>query len=1023
MRLIGIGILSVVVGTVALRAIPSHREAVARGAAAAAPVDFAKSIQPILKEACYDCHGPAKQKGKLRLDSRELALSGGGSGPAIIPGNSTDSYLVKRILGEGDEDRMPIKHDPLEPQQIATIRAWIDQGAVWPDVANVAGAAIAKHWSYQKPLRPALPAVKQNDWVRNPIDTFVLARLEKEGMTPSPEADRVTLIRRLSLDLIGLPPTPAEVDAFVADHSERAYENLVERLLASPHYGERWGRHWLDLAHYADTNGYEKDRTRSIWPFRDWVIHALNSDQPFDQFTIEQIAGDMLPNATASQRIATGFFRNTMTNEEGGIDVEEFRYKNIVDRIQTTGAAWLGTTMHCCQCHNHKYDPITQKEYYQFYALLDGADEPELDVPSERIAAQRAAVEAKVAPLRQSMVARYKTLAATRPAESQEAWEKTAAAKAVHWRVLEPRKFERNYGGTITKLADQSLLFTGDNLYRDDYKLEFSGDLKDVRAIRLEVLPDAAQPKGGPGRSPEGGWLLSEFSAQLRAETGSTPTITPLKLERATADVGANAANAIDGKRDTHWVMSKGDAKPHEIVFNVKPVEGKTSGTLAVTVTQNYHQQENIGRLRLSVTSDEGTIAANGFPADVESALLIEAKERRVEQQAAIDAYFLSITPLLAAERKQADELERAEPSYATTLVLEERRVPRVTHIHRRGEFLNLGAEVTPSVPAVLPPLPAGQPRNRLTFARWLVSPENPLTPRVVMNRMWATYFGRGIVRSVEDFGAIGEAPSHPQLLDWLATEFVKQHWSQKAMHRLIVTSATYRQSSRATAEQQRRDPVNELLARGPRLRVEAEVVRDIALSAAGLLTDHIGGPSVYPPQPEGVGSQSYSNSAWPTSKGAERFRRGMYTFLRRTAPNPQLITFDAPTSEVVCSRRIRSDTPLQALTTLNDTAFVEAAQGLANRVVREGPSDDAGRVEYAFRLCVARSPDATEREQILSFYRGQLERFKAKPAMAKQVAVSEAVPLVIGADVAEMAAWTTVSRALLNLDETIVKE
>jgi hypothetical protein len=1017
MRIFGIQLFGAVMGLLVFGQGGSFAEATPGGAGAGGAVDFGRQVQPILKEACYSCHGPEKQKGKLRLDSRELALAGGGSGAAIVPGNSKESYLVKRILGEGDEDRMPIKHEPLTEEQIGVVRKWIDQGAAWPDEANVAGAAIARHWSYVKPVRPALPVVKNKEWGKNGIDLFVLARLEKEGIAPSPMADRVTLIRRLSLDLIGLPPTPAEVDGFVGDTSPQAYENLVERLLASPHYGERWGRHWLDLAHYADTNGYEKDRTRSIWPYRDWVIDAFNRDEPFDQFTIEQVAGDMLANGTAQQRIATGFFRNTMTNEEGGIDVEEFRYKNVVDRIQTTGAAWLGTTMHCCQCHNHKYDPITQKEYYQFYALLNGADEPEMEVPSEKIAAQRAVTESKIAGLQMALAARYKTLATTRPAESQEAWEQKAA-KSSHWRVMEPAKFERNYGGTITKLADQSLLFTGDNLYRDDYKLQFAGDLKDVSAIRVEVLPDSHQPNGGPGRSPDGGWLLSEFTAEMRGETGSEA----LKLGQVSADVGTNPANAIDGKRDTHWVMSKGDGRAHEIIFNVQG-QAAAGKTLSVTITQNYHQQENIGRLRLSVTSDKGPIAANGLPGEVEASLLVAAKDRTRVQQAGIDRYFLSITPLLAAERKQIEDLRRSEPRYATTLVLDERATPRVTHIHRRGEFLNLGAEVTANVPAVLPALPAGQPRNRLTFARWLVSPENPLTPRVVMNRMWATYFGRGIVRSVEDFGAIGEAPSHPELLDWLATEFVRQRWSQKAMHRLIVTSATYRQSSRATAAEQRRDPANELLARGPRLRVEAEVVRDIALSAAGLLTDEVGGPSVYPPQPEGVGAQSYSNSAWPTSKGAERFRRGMYTFLKRTAPHPQLITFDAPTSEVVCSRRIRSDTPLQALTTLNDTAFVEAAQALAARVLREGPADDAGRIEYAFRLCVARRPDGTEREQILEFYRRELARYREKPAVAKLVATSEAVPVAKEADISELAAWTTVSRALLNLDETIVKE
>ena len=990
---------------------------------AATKIDFPSQIQPILKEACYSCHGPDKQKGKLRLDSRELALLGGGSGPAIVPGNGKDSYLVRRIQGEGDEDRMPIKHDPLTAEQTALVKAWIDQGATWPDSANLAGAAIAKHWAYQKPVRPALPDVKNKGWVRNPIDAFVLARLEKENLAPSPEADRVMLIRRLSLDLIGLPPSPAEVDAFVGDPSPTAYENLVDRLLASPHYGERWGRHWLDLARYADTNGYEKDRTRSIWPYRDWVIQAFNSDMPFDEFTIEQIAGDLLPDATAAQRIATGFHRNTMINEEGGIDVEEFRYKAMVDRVQTTSTTWLGSTLQCAQCHNHKYDPISQKEYYQFYALLNNANEPEMDVPSKNIDGKRREIEAKIAMTQATLEERGRSLAATRPSESQEAWEKQVAVKAAHWTVLEPVKFSRNYGGSIAKLGDHSLLFTGDNLYRDEYKIEFKisdlrfeiSDLKSrITAIRMEVLPDPAQPNGGPGRSPSGGWLVSEFLASRGL---------PLSLHDATADVGTGPGNAIDGKRDTHWAMPNGDGKPHEIVFQVKDMPHTADAPLAITVVQNYHQQENVGRLRISVTGDGGNVQASGLPAEIEAAVLVSRAQRSAEQQTSLRQYYLAVTPLLAAEHQKIDALRASMPAYTTTMVMQERATPRVTNIHRRGEFLNLGAEVTPAVPAVLLQRVADQPRNRLALARWLVSQDNPLTPRVVMNRTWAIYFGRGIVRTAEDFGVMGEAPSHPELLDWLATEFIRQKWSQKGMHRLIVTSATYRQSSQVSPALQQRDPSNELLARGARLRVEAEIIRDIALKAGGLLSEKVGGPSVFPPQPDDIGAESYSGHTWATSTGPARFRRGLYTFLRRTSPNPQLITFDAPTSELVCSRRNRSDTPLQALTTLNDTAFVEAAQGLARRVITEGPKDDAGRAALAFRICMARAPDADELGRIVAFHQAQLARFQKNPGVAKQVASSEAVKAPEHADLPQLAAWTTVSRALLNLDETITKE
>jgi uncharacterized membrane protein len=1208
-------------------------------------IDFIRDVQPVFAQSCYECHGPSKRRGALRLDNKPMTFEGGNSGPAIVIGDSKQSNLIKRVLGEGHEKRMPIGKPPLPDEQIRILKAWIDQGAKWPDHASNEGGEEETHWAYVKPVRPALPQVKNAAWPRNGIDHFVLGKLEAEGLAPSAEADRPTLIRRASLDLIGLPPTPEEVDAFVADQSPDAFEKVVDRLLASPHYGERWGRHWLDIARYADTNGYEKDKPRVIWPYRDWVIKCINEDLPYDLFVIHQMAGDMLPGATPDQKIATGFHRNTMFNEEGGIDVEEFRYKAVVDRVQTTGTAFMGLTLHCAQCHNHKYDKISHQEYFSFFALLNDADEPELDIPDSAITAQRDEIAARVATMEAGLAQKFPyfdegtdwqvltpdkysaangttlgkqpdnsvlaggtspetetyTVTATldfkqpvtsiklealtdpslpkngpgrakngnfvltefrfdaksgdqnaqsvavggvksnveqsgfpatnaidgnpstgwavatspgqfnidhwitfelkepipagpttltftldqqfkdhllgrfrlsagseRPAPAKTdvpveeqrkrflelkltEWEKSIAPKCSEWTVIEPVKYERRHGATIKKLNDQSLLFTGDNFYRDEYELQYRTDATDVTAIRLEVLPHESQPRGGPGRSPRGGFLLSEFEAAIvppresaaatqptttttapavsdapaSGEATPRPAGTPIALAAAVASTAADsAARAIDGRKDTHWTVPKGDGEPMAIVFRLKekltPAEGEM---LALSIVQNYHQDENLGRVRVSVTSDPGEIDPSGVPAEIEQIIRTPREKRTPEQAAAVTRHFLQITPLLGSERAKIDKLRNTMPKYQTTMVMQERPKPRVTRRHHRGEFLDPREQVQPGVMATLPPLPAGETPNRLTLARWLVDQENPLIGRVTMNRIWATYFGRGIVNTVEDFGVMGEKPSHPELLDWLATELPRQRWSMKAMHRLIVTSATYRQSSRVTPELLQRDPVNLLLTRGPRLRVEAEIVRDVALSASGLLDRKIGGPSVFPPQPPGVSELSYGPMAWKVSEGSDKYRRGLYTFLKRTAMYPGLTVFDAPTSEVTCVRRIRSNTPLQALTTLNDDVFVEAAQALGRRLV-ESASDPRGRIALAFRLCVGRHPDETETKEVEAFYTAQLARFRDKSADAAAVALADpkAKPPE-GMDLPEVAAWTTVARAILNLDETVTRE
>jgi mono/diheme cytochrome c family protein len=810
---------------------------------AAEQVDYLRDIKPILAQNCYACHGPDKHRSGLRLDTAAAVLHGGNSGPAVIAGQSGESLLVKAVTGAKDVKAMPPKEPRLTAQQIALLRTWIDQGAKAP-LSEVAATAAnrSKHWAFQKPVRPAEPAVKDPSWVRNPIDRFILARLEREGLTPSPEAGRVTLLRRLSLDLLGLPPTLEEVEAFLHDDRPDGYERLVDRLLASPHYGERWGRHWLDLARYADSNGYSIDAPRSIWKYRDWVLDALNRDMPFDEFTIEQLAGDLLPSATLDQRIATGFHRNTSINQEGGINVEQFRIESIVDRVNTTGSVFLGLTVGCAQCHDHKFDPLSQREYYQLFAFLNNVDEPTLDLATPEATRQRKQVRARVAALEKE-----RKLFDTYSAAAQDRWESG----------LTP--------------SDRQRLPPA------------------IRAI-LEIPEN--------GRIEKQKQTLTAYYRQL-------------DLAR-------------------HVVGGLGDPLPFLAASHAA-----------------------LARFRTSV-------------------------------------------------EKQIAALKKSEPQAVTTMVVQERKQPRTTHVLLGGDFTRPGATVTPSVPAVLPPLQAQGSQatglTRLDLARWFVDRDNPLTARVTVNRLWLHHFGIGLVETENDFGTQGTPPSHPELLDWLATEFHARNWSLKAMHRLIVTSATYRQASRHRPELVAVDARNRLLARQSRLRLEAEVVRDVALAASGLLTPKIGGPSVHPPQPEGIYRFTQVPRDWKADSGPDRFRRGLYTYFWRSAPHPGLIVFDAPDATSACTRRNRSNTPLQALTLLNDEAFFEFAQALAARVLREAGPDDRERLRHAFRLCLARSPSALEEKRL-----GELLATHTTASLHD--------------------AWITMARVLLNLDEFITRE
>ncbi len=912
--------------------------------------------------------------------------------------------------------------------------------ALFPAASSFAAGAATNHWAFRAPVKPALREVKDPGWVRTPIDAFVLARLEKEGLHPSPEATRETLIRRLSLDLTGLPPTIHDIDRFLEDTSPEAYTELVERLLASPQYGERWGRHWLDAARYADSNGFEKDAARSIWPYRDYVIRAFNRDLTFDRFSIEQLAGDLLPNPTLEQRIATGFLRNSMLNQEGGIEPEQFRVEALIDRIDAVGKAWLGLTIACAQCHDHKYDPISQKEYFELFAFLNNDHEPFIEVPTAEETRKREAV------LKQAREIEDKAIRETTGlAERMADWERRAAASQGTWSVLAPREWH-NFATKYEKLPDDSLLGGGDVKPGAVIHVWVDTQLTNITGFRLEALLHPNLPYGGPGLVARGSFLLKEFTCESYALTN--PTVTnQVKFSRALADMeapGFGVSTAIDGNTEKGgWTTATVPVRrnsEHRAVFECEePITGFPGGTqLKFTLYQKHSNGDGhsgaldkesgldchaLGRFRLSATTQPAPLAVDPLAPTERELLAISAERRSLDQQRELFNVFRHHDPALAQVNKQIDDVLTNWVYAATTLALQERDQPRPTRIFKRGDWQQPGDEVEPGVPAVLNPFPEGAPRNRLGFAQWIVDRRNPTTARVIVNRIWQAYFGEGLVTTPEDFGTRCEDPSHPELLDWLACEFMDRGWSFKEMHRLITHSATYRQSSRIPAELLASDPYNRLLARGPRFRVEAEIIHDIALAASGLLSPKVGGPSVRPPIPGNVADTVYGGFSWPASTGEDRYRRGMYTFWKRSLPFPALLVFDAPPADTSCTRRTRSNTPLQALTTLNEQTFVEAAQAMGLRVYREGGEDNHSRARFAFRLCTGREPTGSELKSILNFWEEQYQHFEDRTAAALQVALADPKTVPAEANIHKVAAWAMVSRALLNLDETITRE
>ena len=1025
-------------------------------------VDFVKDVQPIFQKSCFMCHGPNQQMGNLRLDAKQSVLA-----KVVVPGKLAESPLYQRVAGLGEGARMPMGGGLAKPQ-IATIKAWIEQGAEWPDGIGAQVTATKTHWAFVPPKRPAVPAVKNKAWPKNAIDGFILARLEKENLAPSPEADRITLLRRVSLDLTGLPPTPEEVDAFLADKRKNAYEKQVDRLLQSPHYGERWARRWLDAAQYADSNGYEKDRPRQVWFYRDWVINALNRNLPYDQFIVDQVAGDMLPNATQDQKVATGFLRNTLINEEGGVDPEQFRMEAMFDRMHAVGTAILGLTVQCAQCHNHKFDPLKQEEYYRMMAFLNQTHEAEASVYTPEQEMQRTEIVRRTRETEgtlQRLTPNWRELMAQ--------WEDQVKNQP-EWTVVRPTVDDISTGGErYLPMNDGSFLALGYAPTQHRVKMTVKTDARNIRAFRLELLTDPELPRGGPGRSNKGTCALTEF--EVEAAPVDAPTkITKVKFSGATADfnppeivsepekpepskrgaiqpeagktdkkprkpmVSGPVALAIDGKDETAWSLDAGPGlrnQSRKAVFTAADPIDNPGGTLLTFYLAQKHagqnsdkeDNNNIGRLRLSLTSAPDAVA-DPLPAGVREILSIPREQRTPQQVATVFGYWRTTRPEWKASNDAIAALWSKYPEGSSQLVFEARKEPRDTHILTRGDFLKPGKVVGPGVPAYLNPLPPNAPVNRLTFAKWMVDRKAPTTARSLMNRFWQGYFGTGIVGTSEDLGTQSEAPSHPELLDWLAVEFMDRGWDMKAMHRLIVTSASYRQSSNVTPEAYERDPYNRLISRAPRLRVDGEIVRDIALEASGLLNPKVGGPSVFPPAPAFlfVPPVSYATKPWVLSTGADRYRRALYTFRYRSVPYPMLETFDAPNGDSSCVRRARSDTPLQALTTLNDPLFVEMARALALKTLREGGVTQKDRLVYAFRRCVSRQPTETELAALNTLLDKETQRYaegKRNPwdLVAEDPAHPPALPN--NASPAQAAAWTVVSRAMLNLDETITKE
>jgi hypothetical protein len=1039
------------------------------------PVNFNRQIRPILSEHCYACHGPDERQRKagLRLDRAEEAFKKLKSGNcALVPGDLTKSALIERITATDAEDIMPPpKHNkPLKPGEIELLKHWVEEGAVWQ-----------KHWSFIPPERPELPKVRQTNWPRNPIDDFTLAQLEQENLSPNPEADRATLIRRVTFDLTGLPPTLEEVDAFLADNAPRAYERLVDRLLASPHYGERMAQNWLDLARYADTAGYHFDGFRFMWLWRDWVINAFNDNEPYDRFTVEQLAGDLLPHPTQAQRIATGFVRNNMTNDEGGADPDEYLNEYVVDRVNTIGAVWLGLTIGCTQCHDHKYDPLTTKEYYRMYAFFHNVPEkgldrirsdnppPRIPVPTPEQALKFVEADFRLKDAEKTLQDRANELG-----ETQEKWERELNGHPLPRPRAEDLVVAFPFDGSLAAVsplaavdgrfvdvdnpvfvdgpAGQALQFTG----RAHAEFDSLDGLEGTNAfsfgawVRLDgdgtLISQMETSPGGRGFRLR--FAKERFQVQL-AHTLPEDALVVRTQEKFAASQWLHVFVTYDGSAKAAGIKIYVNGRGQEVEVD----KDKLTDTIANHEPLRIGSRPGEGKLKWQAADvrfyQKAVTAADVRTLALQAYLPVLAKSRgnRTDQErAALQRFYketfavdyLRSEAALQGARRTKEELYTQIP---TTMIMEEMNPPRETFVLTRGDFRNKGEHVSPGTPAILPPLPSGE-SNRLALARWLVSKDHPLTARVTVNRYWAMFFGTGLVKTVNDFGSQGEWSSHPELLDWLAVRFrdgcqpggqaageapMEQSscgteaagaWDVKALVRLIVTSATYRQSAAVSSEKLDRDPYNRLFTRGPRLRLEAEFIRDNALAVSGLLDPKIGGPSVRPYQPPGIWDGV--DAKYEQDKGELLYRRGLYVYWRRSAHYPSFAAFDAPSREVCTFLRQRTQTPLQSLVLMNDPVYVEAARGLAERVEAAGPVER--RLALAFRLTLGRRPQLDELAVLQKTYAQQLENFHHDPDGAKALLKVGESPVPANVDTAELAAMTAVANVLLNLNETITK-
>jgi hypothetical protein len=993
------------------------------------PVDYATHVKPLFAKHCVKCHGAEKREAGLRLDLAAELVKGGDSGRPIVAGKPAESLLYTVLLDDGDVSRMPYDLPPLSAAEIEVVERWIAEGATIPEAELARRAEGSDHWAFQ-PIRRPVPPADATDRSRNAIDRFVLAALERERLEPSPEADRATLIRRVSLDLTGLLPTPAEVDAFLADERPDAYDRLVDRLLASPRYGEQWGRHWLDLARYADSNGFTIDGERSIWPYRDWVIDALNANQPFDRFVVEQLAGDLLPNATREQLVATGFHRNTLVNQEGGTDPEQFRVEAIVDRTSTTGAVFLGLTVGCAQCHTHKFDPITQREFYELYAFFDNTEDvnavsPTLAMPTPEQAARQRELKSQLAAAQRAL----REYDAERKTGRDDWSQRVADLPPIDWRVHVPVDLASLNDARLTTQDDGSVFVGGDGNVpgTDTFTVTLEPETSaPITAIRLETL--LFMGGKGPGLASNGNLYVTEAELEIvPAQEGAEPRRVP--LGRAVSDwsqEGYPAGLAIDGNGKTGWAINvaKGQGSINTdrelILVPAAPLDVSPGDKLVLRLVQNHGSQYLLGRFRLSLTTDP--VPDTIVPAATRAALAKSPKQRSGGEQALVDAAYGGADAVRKPLEERVGTLEKDAADLAkqipTTMILRERKSPRETHVMIRGNFLQHGDVVEPDVLDVLPPLGDGEQRDRLALANWIVDGDNPLPARVTVNRYWQRFFGVGLVETENDFGTQGTPPSHPELLDWLASEFVRGGLDVKRLHRTIVTSATYRQSSRVSPQHAKLDPANKWLARQSRIRLQAEAVRDVGLAASGLLVERHGGPGVHPPQPGGIRLLTQVNKPWPEEQGPDRYRRGLYTFFWRSNPYPFLLTFDAPGANTTCTRRTRSNTPLQALTLANDLVFVEFARGLAERLLDAEATDDATRLDRAFSVCLSRAPSAAERTALLDYVSRQRRYYASNEEAATSLADPESAH-----PTTEAATWTALARVLLNVDEFITRE